>query len=78
MRNIDFLRLRDNEFEAIVAVSEQIFIAKDETRAGRRTDNPKLWKNRLHRGMKRRAGRRLEINIEAAPSRPIEMISRAG
>ena len=29
---------------------------------------PKLWKDRLHRGMKRRAGQRLEINIKAAPS----------
>jgi hypothetical protein len=67
MRNIEFLRLRDNEFEAIVAISKQILVAKDKTWAERRSDNSKLWKNRLHRRMKRRPGQRLEINVEAAP-----------
>src|SRR4029077_1198361 len=74
MRNIKLLRLRDDKFEAIVAISKQTLVAKDETRAGRRSDDSKLWKDRLNRGIKRRAGQRLEINTKAAPGvllRPI-------
>jgi hypothetical protein len=67
MRNIKRPRLCKNYFEAIIAISEQILIAKDETRARLRSDDAKLWKDRLNRGIKRRARQRLEINTKAVP-----------
>jgi hypothetical protein len=65
--NSKFLRLSDNEAEAVVAVFEQILVAKPEPWAERSNDS-KLRQDRFHRGMKRRAGQRLEINSKAAPS----------
>jgi hypothetical protein len=68
LRNIQLAALRDNEFKAIVAISEQIFVAKEETWAERRSGDVKLWEDRLHRCIKRSVWRWLEINVKAAPS----------
>ena len=68
MRNIQFWRLRDNDFQAIVAVPKKIVVAEEEPRAKSRSDGAKFGKDRLHRGAKYRAGQGLEINPKAAPS----------
>jgi hypothetical protein len=72
MRNIQFWRLlRDDDFQAIVAIPKQFVVAKDGTWTKLRSYKPKLWKGWYQRGMKGRAGQRLEINIQAAPSVPL-------
>ena len=68
MRDIQFWRLRDDDFQAIVAVPKQIVVAKEEPRAKSRSEGAKFGKDRLHQGAKYRAGQGLEINPKAAPS----------
>jgi hypothetical protein len=67
MSSSEFPRLCYNEAYAVVAISDQIVVAKEETGTERRSDDAEFGKNRLHRGVKRRAGQRLEIKPEAAP-----------
>ena len=55
MRNIEFWRLRDDDFQAIVTIRKQIVVAKEEPRAQRRSDCAKFGKDRLYRSAKRRA-----------------------
>src|SRR5262245_28262623 len=68
MRNIQLWRLRDDDFQAIVAIPKQLVVAKEEPRAKNRSDGAKFGKDRLHRGAKYRAGQGLEIYPKAAPS----------
>jgi hypothetical protein len=44
----DFPGLRYNESDAVVAISEQTLVAKEKTRAERRSDDAKLGKDGLH------------------------------
>jgi hypothetical protein len=71
MRNIQFWRLRDDDFQAIVAIPKQLVVAKDGTWTKLRSYKPKLSKGWYQRGVKGRAGQRLEINIQAGPSVPL-------
>jgi hypothetical protein len=68
MRSSEFPRLCYNESNAVVAVSKQIVVAKEESWAKCRSDGVKFGEDRLHRGTKRRARQGLEINPKAAPS----------
>ena len=71
MRNIQFWRLRDDDFQAIIAIPKQIVVAKKKARAQRRSCCAKFRKDRLCRSAKRRAWQRLETNGKAAPSVPL-------
>ena len=71
MGNIQLWRLRDDDFQTVVAIPKQLVVAKEEARAQRRSRGAKFGKNRLCRSAKRRAGQRLEINVKAAPSVPL-------
>src|SRR6516162_8147677 len=71
MRNIQFWRLRHDNFQAIVAIAKQIVVAKEVPRAHRRSRCAKFGKDRLYRSAKRRAWQRFKINGKAAPSVPL-------
>jgi hypothetical protein len=71
MRNIQFWRLRHDNFQAIVAIAKQIVVAKEGPRAHRRSRCAKFGKDRLYRSAKRRAWQRFKINGKAAPGVPL-------
>jgi hypothetical protein len=48
MRNIQFWRLRDDDFQAIVAIPKQLVVAKDGTWTKLRSYKPKLWKTSIN------------------------------
>jgi hypothetical protein len=60
-------RLRYNESDAVVAVSDQIMVAKEKTRAQRRSDDAEFGKDWFYRRVKNGPGQRLKINLKAAP-----------
>jgi hypothetical protein len=53
MSRSEFPRLGYNESDAVVAISEQILVAKEETWTERSSDNAEFGKDRLHRSVKR-------------------------
>ena len=65
----DLPRLRHNESDAVVAVSDQIIVAKKKPRAQRSSDDPQFGKDRFHGGVKRRSGQWLENGLAAVLDR---------
>ena len=68
MRNVQFWRLRDDDFQTVVSIPKQVVVAKEVPRAQRRSRCAKFGKDRLYRSAKRRAWERLKIDGQAAPS----------
>jgi hypothetical protein len=66
MPSSDFSGLRHKESEAVVTISKQVFVAKEKSWAKGCSNKAKLGKDWLDRGVKRRAGCRLEIDPQNA------------
>ena len=58
-------RLRHNESDAVVAVSDQIMVAKEKAWAQRSSDDAQFGKDRFYRRVKNGPGQRLKINRPA-------------
>jgi hypothetical protein len=48
MSGSELTRLCDNESDAVVVISKQVFVAKEKSWTERRSDNAKFGKDRLH------------------------------
>jgi hypothetical protein len=59
--------LCDNKADAVVVISKQVFVAKEEPGTERCSDYAEFGKDWLHRGVKRPARQRLEIKPKAGP-----------
>src|SRR4029077_1762072 len=67
MRGGELPQLAYNESDPVVAVSDQVMVAKEKTRAQRRSDDAEFGKDWFYRRVKNGPGQRLKINLKAAP-----------